>query len=126
MVSAAVVLPRATVPPSAEAPSLLPKTPKVERRVFLEKAFWDQLSEAAEFHTDAFRAIERGKDEKAIEETVSRNDLIERFLIWALDQFWAAKGGEPKDAADREKKVKAFARELKAKIDAANAADAQR
>jgi hypothetical protein len=109
------------VPPSAEAPALLPRTPKVERRVFLEKALWEKLTEAAEFHTDAFKSIERSKDEKPIEETVSRNDLVERFLVWALDQFWVAKGGEPKDAADREKKVKAFAKELKAKIDAANA-----
>jgi hypothetical protein len=120
MVSAAVVLPRATLPPSAEAPSVLPKTRKVERRVFLEAELWKRLSDAAEFHTEAFKAIE------GVDETVSRNDLIESFLKWALGQFWEAKHGEPTSETDRKKKVAAFAVELKAKLDAKKSDDSQR
>ncbi len=93
--------------PSLKPPSLLPKTQKEERRVFLELALWEDLTDTAEFHTETFK--EMGADEK-----VSRNDLIESFLRWALKAFWDDKGGRPKTAAERKKKVAAFAEWLKA------------
>jgi hypothetical protein len=90
---------------------MLPKAEKEERRVFGPKELWDDLTETAEFHTDAFKEI-------GASETVSRNDLIIAFLKWADKAFWDDKGGRPKNPVERKKKLVAFAEDLKKELEA--------
>lgn len=106
--SARVVVPRTSLPPDIEPPSLLP-TPRDEKRVFLKPEQWAELEDTADFHSEAYA-------EMGIKGAVSRNDLVEGFLTWALDAFWTDKGGRPKNVADRKKKVALFAEQLKAKL----------
>ncbi len=73
------------------------------------------MSEAAELHTQTFKRI--GK-----KETVSRNDLVEDFLKWALASFWEERGENPRTDADREKWLTVAAEILKEQIAAAQAA----
>lgn len=94
-------------PPVTKHPTLMPKTKREERRVFLAPEFWAELTEVAEFHTEVFKAMEEN-------ETVSRNDIIEAFLRWAVDSYWEDKGGSPTGQGDRAKKVEAYAERLKA------------
>lgn len=84
-------------PVSIEGPTLLPNR-RVERRVFLEPELWDELSEAADFHTEVFKKLES-------KQIVSRNDLIGSFLRWALKEYWDDKDGKPTDAAERDRKA---------------------
>lgn len=90
----------------APHPTLLPKTKREERRVFLDPSLWEELSDVAEFHSEVFAAM--GAQEK-----VSRNDLIESFLTWAMESYWEDKGGRPISREDREKKVRRSAEHLK-------------
>jgi len=88
------------------APSLLPRPLRPDKRVFLPPELWEGLSRAAKFHEEAFAKMDR-------HESVSRNDIIESFLTWALDTYWKDKGGEPLPSGpDREKKVAAFAAKM--------------
>jgi hypothetical protein len=102
------------LPPEIDPPALLP-VERDEKRVFLKPAMWRDLEDTAAFHSEAY-------SEMGIKGTVSRNDLVEGFLDWALESFWKDKNGRPKNAADRKKKVAAFADQLKAKL-AARAAN---
>lgn len=93
-----------------KVPTLLPpekKETRIARNVFLWAKFWDELSTAAEFQTDAWHEIDPKNP------SVSRNDLIEGFLDWALDVYWESKGGKPKDKAEWKAKAKAEAERLK-------------
>lgn len=91
-----------------KSPTLLPKEKpdRPARQVFLAPEMWRELSEAADFHTLVFKKM-------GVEETVSRNDLIESFLTWALDAYWDDKGGKPKTEAERSTRVAASAEKLK-------------
>jgi hypothetical protein len=81
------------------SPTLLPKQKREERRVFLPPKQWEELSEVAEFHSAVFEVL--GADEK-----VSRNDIIESFLRWAVDAYWEDKGGKPGSEKERAEKIK--------------------
>lgn len=94
--------------PERSSPTLMPDEKKIDRKVFLVPEQWERLSAIAEFHGLAFKKM--GRDQ-----SVSRNDIIENFLQWAEDEYWAEKGGKPKNFPDREKKIAAFAERLKAK-----------
>jgi hypothetical protein len=100
-------LARKKPPPVTKHPTLMPKKKREERRVFLEPELWTELSEAAEFHTEVFKAM--GEDE-----TASRNDIIEAFLRWAVASYWEDKGGKPTSDADRARKASKHAEGLKA------------
>ena len=91
-----------------KSPTLLPKEKpeRPARQVFLALEMWTKLSEAADFHTLIFEKM--GETE-----TVSRNDLIESFLKWALEAYWEDKGGEPKNEAERASRAAAAAEKLK-------------
>lgn len=95
-----------------KGPTLLPPAPEEDPRkpqnVKLLAEFWEELKEAAKFHTEVFREMDPNNP------SVSRNDVIENFLRWALDVYWDDKGGRPKNAADRAAKVAATAAKLKA------------
>jgi hypothetical protein len=120
---------RVVVPKSSFAPSVEPKPPSVlpkqrpelkERRVFLVPEAWDEIDEAAEFHSDAYA-------EMGIKQVLASNQLTAEFLEWALRLFWQAKGGRPKKgSAEWKKKVAAFALELRAGLDAKKSDDSQR
>lgn len=93
-------------PPKLSGPKLFPKKDRVSRQVFLSEEMWRELSEAAEFHSDVFEAM-------GAKETVSRNDLIDGFLRWALDAYWEDKGGRPTTEDEWGRKVKRHAELLK-------------
>lgn len=80
---------------------------RVQRLVTLRQKLWDDLAKTAKFHDEVFQAIEA-------EEKVSRNDLIESFLEWALEEYWTDKGGWPMSDRDRKEKVSRHAEKLKA------------
>lgn len=88
-----------------QAPTLLPKKKRDERRVFLLPEVWAQLDEAQDFHQAVFDAL--GAAEK-----VSRNDMIESFVKWAVDAYWEDKGGRPQDKKDFAEKVRRHAEKL--------------
>lgn len=96
------------------APGPLPKAKRPDKRVFLPATLWESLSEVAAFHEETFKAM--GRDE-----SVSRNDIIEDFLKWAEDEYWSDKGGKPKTAAERSKKIADYAKQLRKEEDAAKA-----
>lgn len=96
-----------------EPPDIVP-VPRDEKRVFLAPEKWLAIDDVAAFHDEAYELLK-------IKQSVSRNDVVERFVDWALEQFWEAKGGRPKTAAERKKKVAEFAEEMKAKIEARKA-----
>lgn len=93
-------------PKVVSAPLLMPKRKTVSRQVFLEPEMWDQLKEAARFHSEVFEAMGAG-------ESVSRNDIIASFLEWALSSYWDDKGGRPSSKEDWSKKVAKHAEALK-------------
>lgn len=74
--------------------------------VFLSEEMWADLTEAARFHTAAFEASGQA-------ERVSRNDLIEDSLTWALAAYWADKGGKPATKTEFAERAKAFGERLK-------------
>jgi hypothetical protein len=87
----------------SKRPLLLPKKKRnVHRQVFLPPQFWEELSEVADFHSDAFAAM--GADER-----VSRNDIIESFLRAEVALYWEDVGGKPTTPADKAKKVQKLA-----------------
>jgi hypothetical protein len=99
---------------------VLPSTPlKKERRVFAPPEMWESVDEAAAFHSDAYKEL-------GIKETLPSNELAVELLTWALDLFWKDKGGRPKNATDRAKKVVAFAETLKADLAAKKSNDNNR
>lgn len=78
-------------------PRLLPKkTTGTPRQVFLPKEMWERLKVAAKFHSDAFKEL-------GSTEGVSRNDMIEEFLAWALNAYWEQVGGAPTEKNWEEK-----------------------
>lgn len=91
--------------PQRAGPQLLPKEKKVDRKVFLPEPQWDALARAAEFHEEAFKFLDRN-------ESVSRNDIVQTFLKWALEEYWAGFGGEPTSATDRQRKVELLAERI--------------
>lgn len=95
--------PRAS--PTVTGPTLLPE-PATSRQVFLAPEMWDELAEAAKFHAQVFREL-------GSREGVSRNDIIKHFLKWALEAYWADKGGRPTSVEDRVKKAEKHAAVLK-------------
>ncbi len=88
-----------------KSPTLLPQDNRDPRQVFLASEMWEELTEAAKFHTLVFEKM--GADEK-----VSRNDLIDSFLKWALEAYWDDKGGKPKTDAERTARAVAAADKL--------------
>jgi hypothetical protein len=87
-------------------PHLLPKPKREERRVFLPKELWKRLDDCAEFHQEAFDVL-------GAKESVSRNDIIEVFMGWAIKAYWADRGGYPENARDRAEKARAFAESMR-------------
>lgn len=92
--------------PVVSGPKLLPKKRAIARNVYLAPEMWAELDEAADFHGAVFEAM--GADEK-----VSRNDVIDAFLRWALDAYWEDKGGRPGSANELQAKAKRHADALK-------------
>jgi hypothetical protein len=92
--------------PTVSGPKLLPQKATVSRQVFLTEEMWDELKEAARFHGDVFKRM-------GSSEGVSRNDLIDSFLHWALDSYWEDKGGRPTSEKDWDEKVDRHAEALK-------------
>lgn len=84
--------------PLVSGPTLLPKKATVSRQVFLTEQMWNELKETARFHGDVFKLL-------GSTEGVTRNDLIDAFLRWALDSYWEEKGGMPTSKDDWDKKV---------------------
>lgn len=91
--------------PTVSSPKLLPRKRPVDKKVFLEEELWLELADAARFHTQVFT-------EMGSEETVSRNDLIDVFLRWALKEYWEDKGGKPVTDKERADKAKRYAQKL--------------
>jgi hypothetical protein len=83
-----------------------PKLPQpkatVSRQVFLTEEMWEALKEAAKFHSDTFKSL-------GSKEGVTRNDMIDAFLTWALESYWEDKGGRPESKEDWAKKVERHA-----------------
>lgn len=100
--------------PQLQGPVIRPKRKKEERRVFLEPELWTALTRAATFHEKVFGELHRLKGLKADDaQKLSRNDIIEGFLEWALAEYWNDKGGEPPEAASEyAEKVRAFAKRM--------------
>ena len=93
-----------------KSPTLLPKEKpagKKPRQVFLEPSFWAELSEAADFHSAVFQVMDPKN------ESVSRNDLVENFLRWALDVYWQNVGGRPGTDSEKQVRAAAYAAALK-------------
>lgn len=89
-------------PPPPAAP-----TEKSPRQVFLERSVWAELKDAAKFHTETFRLMNPAAA------SVSRNEIVENFVNWALGVYWTRVGGKPKNAAERGEKMKTLAVELR-------------
>lgn len=85
--------------PKVPGPTLVPRKKTIARSVYLEPSMWQELAEAAEFQSAVFEAL--GHEEK-----VSRNDVIDAFLRWALDSYWEDKGGRPTSKTDRTEKAR--------------------
>lgn len=83
----------------------LPKPRKEQRGLLLPIWLWDALSKDAEFVKDAYKQL-------GLKESVSRNDMIEFYLLWAHREFWAERGGPPTTERDRQEKVSRHAAEL--------------
>jgi len=77
-----------------------PKT--TDRRVFLTPEVWADLTATAKFHTLAFK-------EMGHKQSVSRNDVIESFVGWALEEFWRDKGGRPANEKEALEKARRWA-----------------
>lgn len=94
--------------PSVPGPDLRPRKKRTDKRVFLDDALWDRLTDTAEFHSEVFKMM--GADE-----AVSRNDIIEAFLEWADNAYWEDKGGRPAkgDKVGRADKARRHAEKLK-------------
>lgn len=76
-----------------------PVEPKSQgRTVYLPKEFWEELTEVADFHEHVFGVL-------GAKAAVSRNDMIEAFLRWALDAYWEDLGGKPGSSKDRDAKA---------------------
>lgn len=82
--------------------------PKLTRelKVRLTSQLWDELAEAAQFETEVWALAKFDK-------VVSRNDLIEKYLLWALKEYWEEKDGKPTSREDRASKAKAAAEALR-------------
>lgn len=92
-------------------PRLLPKRPPgTPRQVYLPKEKWERLKAAAKFHSDAFKGL-------GSTEGVSRNEMIEDLLEWALEAYWEQVGGPPgpKDRAAKVEKMTEILRAEQAK-----------
>ena len=100
--------------PAVSGPIRPPRKIRPDKRVFLEAEMWEQLSDTAKFHEEAYAELDNG-------ESVSRNDIIETWLAWAEVEFWKALGGRPASKADRAAKVKLYAEKLKAEAAKAEA-----
>lgn len=92
--------------PIVSGPKLFPKAKTKPRSLYLGADMWDELDEATEFHSRVFEALGSGQK-------VSRNDVIEAFLRWALDAYWDDKGGRPKSEKERRDKAVRHAEALK-------------
>lgn len=93
--------------PPVPGPKLLPNKATVARQVFLTEKMWEELKEAARFHSDLFKELKSS-------EGVSRNDLIDFFLEWALEAYWKEKGGKPTSKDDWDRKVIRAAEQVRA------------
>lgn len=100
--------------PVPKPPKMLPRTKPIDRKVYLDAERWAQLMDAARFQTEAFAAA-------GSTESVSRNDIVDFLLGWALDAFWEGKGGKPLSVEDRAKKVEAEAARIRKEIEARKA-----
>lgn len=101
--------------PVPKPPKMLPRTKPVDRKVYLASERWDELMEAASFQTAAFKAA-------GSTESVSRNDIVDFLLGWALEAFWEGKGGKPAvDTAEWRAKVEAEAARIKKELEARKA-----
>ena len=104
----AVVVQPSFFSPMIDPPDFLP-TQRDEKRVFLEPEKWVELEDVADFTNEAY-------EELKIKGALSRNDVIERLLIWGLEAFWDERGGRPKTITERKKKVAEYAAWLKRKL----------
>lgn len=106
MVATAAVMGVPRSAPTVNGPKLEPRKKLKPSKVYLEDEIWKELDEAALFQTIAFELM--GEAEK-----VSRNDVIIAFARWALDNYWADKGGRPTSTDDRLKKARKYVEALK-------------
>lgn len=84
-----------------------PRDETIARSVYLSPQLWDALKKTADFHTRFFKA--RGLDQVA-----SRNDMIDSFLRWAVEEYWIDKGGEPTSEREMDEKADRHAEKMKA------------
>lgn len=92
--------------PLVRGPKLVPPEELQRGTVYLPPEYWAQLDSVAKFHTKVYGALgAKGK--------VSRNDVIASFLEWALDEYWADKGGQPTTDAEADSKARAHAEALR-------------
>lgn len=92
--------------PIVSGPKLPTPKATVSRSVFLTEEAWDELADAARFHSETFKRL-------GSKEGVSRNDMIDAFLEWALGSYWEDKGGRPTSEEDWERKLVRHADALK-------------
>jgi hypothetical protein len=97
---------------SKRRPMSGPEGPKLNKAtkqasVYLPREMWKELDEIAEFHSEVSEKMGMSK--------VTRTDMIESFLDWAVEEYWADKGGKPASARDRDEKSTRHAEKLKAK-----------
>lgn len=90
----------------ANGPNLLPTRLLPPKKVVIEEGLWAELQELAEFHQATFKKM--GSADK-----VSRTEVVDTFLRWAVEQFWKDRGGKPTNESDRDKKAGDYAAFLK-------------
>lgn len=103
-------------PVAPQPPVLMPKKKRQEQRVFMPRKKWEGLTEIARFQQEAFDLIGE-------EQSVSRNDVVEGFLTWAMKAFWADKSGRPASDKEWNEKVKRFSEYLKKRQEEAELED---
>lgn len=92
--------------PVVSGPKLEPRAKLEPVKTYLPPGMKEELDSVSEFQSAAFALM--GTTEK-----VSRNDVVVAFLRWALDSFWADKGGVPLSEEDRHRKARQYVAALK-------------
>jgi hypothetical protein len=79
---------------------------EIEIKVWVPKDLKAELIQANEFEDAVVKAAGSRKG-------VSLNKTYVRYLAWALEAGWSKQGGRPKNAKDREEKIRVAAELLK-------------
>lgn len=95
--------------PALSGPSLLPSN-LIQRLVSFDPDDWAELKTIAEFHSDAFKAMDA-------EQNVSRQDIHAAFIKWAIEEYWKDKGGKPSSKTDWAEKAQRHGNKLKKELE---------